>query len=406
MKILFLTSSFPYPPTDGVKNTTYNLFRQLSKRHKIFLLSFYTTPSEINEQNILQVAKYCEILGLLPIKRKGSILFRGLKNIFGKEPSFCGDFRSRLFEEVIFDFGKNQKADILHLDTINMSSYAEAIDGLMPKIASFYDSISLALRDEIIFFPYEGILKKFYRFLEFLNVRKYERRIYPRFDKCYVTSYLDRAYLFGLNAKIDAQVIPVGIDTEYFKPMDLPEEDATLCFTGALGGGNENYALWFIRNVLPRIRKVLPEVKLYIVGKNPGARFLKTVYKDKNIIVTGFVEDIRPYIQKATVSVSPVLKSCGILTKVLEAMSMAKVVVGTKFSFGGIRGAVSGENAIAVESPREFSRWIIRLIKEKELREALGRKARILVEGCYRYEDIAGKVELLYKQAIAKFNNI
>ncbi len=170
-----------------------------------------------------------------------------------------------------------------------------------------------------------------------------------------------------------------------------------------MGGGAADYAIRFIHRVLPRIKKVLPDIKLYLVGKNPQEKLMKIGKQDKNIIVTGFVQDVRPYIDKATLSVSPVMKSCGILNKVLEAMAMEKAVVGTKFSFYGIKDSIHRESMIAVNDDEEFANWIIRLMKYEKLRENIGRNARKLVRNLYTWDITAQRVEILYRQSIEKF---
>ncbi len=404
MKILLLTNSFPYPPTDGLKIKVYNLVRQLSKKHDLYIQSFYETPSEIEEQNVLHMRQFCRNIIFEPKKNQMSLPARVLGNMFGREPSFVKDFRSDNFEHSLNAAVKYLQPDIVHFDGINTIPYINNIAGRIPAVISPNDSLSLALKDSVFRFPMKSLHRKIYNLLQLFNVRRYEKQQYVRFQKCYVVSDVDKNHLYRLNRSIDAEAIPNGVDTNYFRPSGLAQDYPSLIYTANMGGGGTDYAVWFVRRVLPRIKSVLPDIKLYLVGKNPGRKLLNIAEQDKNIIVTGYVDDIRPYIERATVSVSPVMKSCGILNKVLEAMSMEKAVVGSNCSFYGIRHSRHQENMIAADNEEDFAGWIVHLIKNKNIRDNIGRNARQMIMGSYTWEKTAQRVELLYQQAIDKFH--
>ena len=404
MKILFVTGMFPYPPIGGTPIKTYNLVRELSKKHEVFLLSLYTDPADTKDRNISQMEKYCTVVSVLSRERKRHWIVRAFTDLFGKQPYFVASAKSSRLEAALTEFIKTERMDLAHFEILPMGQYGRILHKILPTVISPNDSTSLFLIDEARYLPNRHLIKKIYRYLVWRRMRSYEGQICAKFDKCHLVSDRDRAYLMQLNSSIDAEVIPNGVDTDYFTPLRLPSDYPSLIYAGDMGGGPAIYATWFIRHVLPKVRKAVPSVKVYLAGKNPHKKLLRMASQDKNIIVTGFVEDIRPYIDRATLSISPVMKTCGILNKVLEAMAMGKAVVGLKASFSGIEGSIRGENMVAVEDEKEFADWIIRLIKDEELREKIGKNARLFVKSSYTWEETGRKAEISYRRAIEKFH--
>ncbi|MEM4897831.1 MAG: glycosyltransferase family 4 protein [Pyrobaculum sp.] len=126
-------------------------------------------------------------------------------------------------------------------------------------------------------------------------------------------------------------MIPPGVDTVYFQPFGKEEDsDPTILFMGTMSyPPNVSAVLWFYRRVYPLVKKEVPRVKFYIVGRAPDRKILK-LSSDKSVVVTGGVEDVRVYLAKASVFVNPIiLDDGGIKTKVLEAMASAKAIVST-----------------------------------------------------------------------------
>lgn len=409
MRILFLTTHFPYPPTDGITIKTYNLIKELSKKHDIFLLSFYNYLSNDIQKKMSEMKKYCVEIKTIPLPQiKSSILTRGIFEIFTNIPGFVRKFQSKLFNEYLLDMVDTYNPDIVHVDMINLTLCINDLEGKIPTVTSINDSISLAFHDEIFLLPWtkKYILKKIIRFLQLKKIKKYESFIYPKFDKCHVVSEIDKKYLKSLNPEIDVYSIPNGIDINFFKPQKLREDFPSLVYVSNFEGGAANYAIWFIDKILPKIKIKYKNIKLYLIGKNAQSILLKYAEKDTNIIVTGYVPDIRPYISKATIVISPSMKRCGILNKVLQAMAMAKPVVGTPYSFLAIKGAKPRNHMIIANTPSEFANEIINLIKDEKFRHYIGKNAHNLMKDNYSWTIVANQVEKLYEEAINDFQKV
>jgi glycosyltransferase involved in cell wall biosynthesis len=305
--------------------------------------------------------------------------------------------------DAIRNFLEREDIDIIHFDTICVAHYLHSIKNSIPAVFSLNDCMALCYIEEARLFPVRNIIKKTKCFVQWLEVYSYEKNLCTKFQKCHVVSEIDKIYLEKMNKLIDVEIIPNGVDSEFYKPLNLPQDFPSLVFEGVMSAGAADYAIWFIRYVFKNVLKVVPQTRLYLVGKNPDRKLLNIAAQNKNVIVTGFVDDVRPYIDRATISVCPVLRASGILNKVLQAMAMEKAVVGTSCSFTGIKGAINGNNMVAAENPTQFAEEIINLIHNEEKRKIIGKNARTLVKNSYSWEKTAENFESLYEKAIEKF---
>ena len=142
---------------------------------------------------------------------------------------------------------------------------------------------------------------------------------------------------------------------------------------------------WFAESVFPRIQVVVPSVELLIVGNKPAPEVVR-LGRLRGVVVTGFVEDVREYLARASVSIVPLRVARGIQNKVLEAMAMGKAVVCTPQAHEGIR-ATSGKELVVAEGTADFSAATIDLLLDRDKAERLGLAARQCVEREYSWED-------------------
>lgn len=167
--------------------------------------------------------------------------------------------------------------------------------------------------------------------------------------------------------------------------MYIEEELQSLIFTGSMSyPPNVHAVLFFFEMIYPLIKQQIPEVKFYVVGNNPSKGILRL--RSSDIIITGFVEDIRPYIAKASVVIVPIISDDGgFKIKVLEAMAMGKPIVSTSLGAKGI-DVSDGENIIIAGNPKEFADRVIELLNNEQQRKRIGANARRLIEEKYSWE--------------------
>ena len=193
-------------------------------------------------------------------------------------------------------------------------------------------------------------------------------------------------------------MVPNGVDTDYFKPMSVSSGKLSVIFTGGMAWHpNVDAVLYFYSEILPIVKKSVPELEFYVVGMNP-VKAVRDLAADKSVVVTGFVPDIRPYLAQSAVVVCPLRISFGIKNKVLEAMAMGKPVVGTPPSYDGIDVSY-GRDAIVARDPAEFAAKVVDFLKDGRMRAEIGQNAREFVEKKYSWERRALEYEQVFIQA-------
>lgn len=399
MKILIVSNSLPFPPYDGNKLTLYNLLKTISAHHNIDLVSFLDHPDSAIHKGI--VNQYCDNISTVLAKQEHSILSKVFYHLL-PYPYAVAKKRSGEMDKLIKSKIRSKQYDIIHFNNFEMLPYGLGIQGI-PKVAYVIDAVSLYFRRNFV--TEKRLIKKFSCFIEFVKMRWYERNNYGKFERCVVVSETDKIALQQSCPDARIGVIPNGIDTEYFMPTHAKEVSPSLLFSGNMDfPPNVHAVLWFANKVLPKVREVFPNIKFYIVGRNPSSEIEHLKY-DENIIVTGFVKDIRPYFDQATIYVCPMVSGAGIKTKLLEAMAMEKPIVASSLSIQGIPDAEDKNCLLTANTVSEFSDRIADLMNSNIYRQELGLQARKFVLNNYSWKMSADLLEKIYWEAIREFKN-
>ena len=240
--------------------------------------------------------------------------------------------------------------------------------------------------------------RKLYDRLEYLKVRAEEERAWRRVDACAVTSSRDAVTIRRAFPHALVDVVPNGVDTRYFSPGDRPSEPATLLFFGTIASyPNVDALLFFVREVLPLIRRAHPAVRLVIVGPAPPPEIRRLSGPD--VVVMDAVPDLRPYLERATAVIAPLRVGGGTRLKILEAMAMGRPVVSTSLGAEGLE-VTDGKDLLLADTPRDFALQIGRILAEPDLGRELGAAGRRLVERSYDWTASARKLEGLYATAL------
>ncbi len=248
-------------------------------------------------------------------------------------------------------------------------------------------------------FPYSWIYD-----LEASRLSKYEQKVAEIFDHSLFVSQNEVDLFKKRNPHINnVSAIPNGVDLEYFnsdlrdslnpitgnnkdeRQQSTSNHQPILLFTGAMDYfANIDGVTWFANKVFPLIKKQIPGITFYIVGNNP-VKEIKSLRKDKGILVTGFVPDTREYLGKATVFVAPLRIARGIQNKILEAMAMGIPVVTTPQALQGIQAKI-GEDLLVEEDPESFACAVVRLIRDNNLREYFRNNGKNFIENKYSWD--------------------
>ena len=181
---------------------------------------------------------------------------------------------------------------------------------------------------------------------------------------------------------------------------------ATLVYVGRMAyHANVTAVLHFVRDVLPRIWAQHPDTKLLIVGTDPHReiRALPRRYGER-VVVTGYVPDVRPYLARATVSVSPLVYAVGVQNKILQAMAMATPVVTSGAGVTSLR-VRDDEHVLVAGDAADFARQVSRLIENPMLRRHIGDGGRRYVEAHHDWKQIVGELQQIYHDEIRSFRH-
>ena len=256
--------------------------------------------------------------------------------------------------------------------------------------------------------------------LELGRTERFEGSATAAFDRVLVTSDADRHELLQLtrraaNAPTEPQVdvVPNGVDLDYFSPTGEPREPLTLVVTGKMSyHANATAAVWFVQQVLPEVWSAHPSVRVWIVGKDPGREVQKLGHRWNgdlrpansngaargDVLITGTVPDVRPFLRRATLAVAPIQYGVGIQNKVLEAMACGTPVVATAEAVGGLRARPGTDVAVA-SSPTELAKTVIDLLNDPARRADMGRAGRRFIERDHDWRRVGARLTDIYRHA-------
>ena len=392
MRLLFLSHELP-SPIDSETLPQYYTIPFLSKLfgHDITIISFASQFARNEDLDHLRT--FCTVEN--PIKfhksaQKKLLSRRAIKNAVQNFPK---DLRLRLFVNLL-DYYYDRRMDAaiskaidnnnfdLIVSTRPMASYV--VEAATPKIVQPLDAAYEWHRQ--VFEKSTGLRKTSFG-VQYALTRLYERRIYEKFDACLVVTQLDKALLESLNPRIRCNVIPIGVDVDYFSPGALHAQPSCLVFVSNMREPSAvAHVLDFYREIFPLILRENPDVRLYLVGR--PSREITSLSSDPSVTVTGYVNDVRPYMAKSTVFVAPEVLGTGMKNKVLQAMSMGKPVVTTTAGARGI-AAKSGEHLIVADNFDDFARETVSLLNDQSFRHRLGAHARSLMKERYSWETVS-----------------
>ncbi|MEO0096335.1 MAG: glycosyltransferase [candidate division WOR-3 bacterium] len=397
MKILVLTPRFPFPPIGGDKTHIYFILKYLSKRYEVSLLSFSETAVR---QDIVDKYRDCfDDIDVIILPKINSYM-KCIFNFIQKKPLQISYYQSSKMKKLIEKKISNGRFDLIFVHLIRMAEYVKDIP--IPKILDMGDAQSLNYIRAMAYTT--GKWSIIHRFEKEL-VRQYEKRIWKYFNKTLVVSPIDARYLRALDKDINVEVMPIGFDLEKLPFRLNNHSNKKICFIGNMRTfPNTDAVCWFCNEILPLIRKRIPDIEFYIVGAEPSRR-VRQLSKIKNVIVTGKVDDIAKYVYDASVTVAPMRVGAGIQTKIYESMALGTPVVSTSIGLEGLE-CIPGRDIVIADMPINFADKVIELLENITLRTEISKNARRAVEEKYDYEKLLMKLDSIIQEIATNFQNL
>jgi sugar transferase (PEP-CTERM/EpsH1 system associated) len=402
MNLLWISQNIPYPPKTGVLQRNYNLLREASRLADVYLLAVFKRdilPGEYDlEEAKRELGKLCRHIEVvhLPIESSRTALYRmALTSLFTKDPLSVNWVKSPGMRQQLRQLMNKVKFDLVHFDTISLAAYRNEV-GQTPKILNHHNIESHLLKRRTLF--EKNPLKRLYYALEGEKLERYERKACAEFDTNFTVSELDKQRLLELVPAARADVIANGVDVEYFNPgAEAVVPGNLLMASGMNWFPNRDAVLYMCNEIWPLLTAQMPELSWTVVGASPPQQVLELAANDKRVSVTGFVDDVRPYLSRAEIYLCPMRDGGGTRVKILDALAMGKAIVSTTMACEGI-DVTPGKNVLFADSPREFVEQIQRLRNDATLRVNLGREARKFVVDHYSWPVIGQNLSAIYKR--------
>lgn len=395
MRVLFLSTWFPYPPNQGSKIRAYYLLKALAAKHEVALVTFEDVDLEPAwVEHIRQLCPVVEIVQRKPFAASTGKTWLGWLSLL---PSAVVAIHSPEMAERVRQVARSWKPEVLVALTFVTAPYALDVPGV-PKVLDIDNFMARMLQEVIPMAAHP--LARFRRWLAYWKFLRYESKLYPRFDLCLAVTESDRSAVARQMPFRPEQLVvtPNGVDT-YYNHLDsaIPGPD-TLVFNGAMTyNANYDAVAYFLNDIYPQIVSQSPDVCLRVTGSTKGVD-LDALPLDEHVELTGYLPDIRPVVAQSWACVVPLRIGGGTRLKILEAMSLGVPVVSTSKGAEGL-DVEDGVHLLIADSPDKFAEQVLRVLRSAELREKLSRNAARFVAEKYEWSqigaDFCGAVERL-----------
>jgi sugar transferase (PEP-CTERM/EpsH1 system associated) len=408
LKILFIV---PYVP-NHIRVRPYNLIRNLADRgHNLTVMTLWT--NEEDKISLGQLKNYSHEIYAVHLSRWRSFYnslsalptYKPLQSTYCWHPNLA-----KRVESIAYPGDGRPAFDVIHIEHMRGVRYGLRLKTQQPNshsptplIWDSVDSIGHLFRQASL--QSKKVFGRWMARFELKRTERYEYRMIDQFDRVLVTSEADKkaflSYKANRKRKSDNLVIlPNGVDTSYFKPNpSVSREPATLVVSGKMSyHANVTMVMHLIEEIMPLVWATRDDTKVWIVGKDPP-KSIQTMAHDSRIKVTGTVDDIRPYLHRATIAVAPVPYGAGIQNKVLEAMACATPIIASTQAISALNVS-PGKELLTAEEPVKYAGMILNLMDNKDLQNRIGQAGRDFVEKHHQWSGIASRLEKIYQQAI------
>jgi len=377
MKICILTPRFPFPENGGDVLRINNIARYLKSRgHKLILVSFYEQQPDVTAANALYDKVY-----VIRRNRFWSAIY-SLIFMLLRKPIQCGYYFSMAYKRLLKRVVKEEEPELFIAHLLRMAPYLESLSLEQQSIIEMTDALSKTYTMSST--AKGNFLKRFIYGIEKPLIERYERAVISTFPKVVLVSQTDIDYLNKGNVKGHNSLALHTNGVECPLLMGVVGVDANkICFIGNMRTlQNQDAVVHFVNDIFPLIKLEMPNAEFHIVGAEPSA-IVKGLADNKNIFVTGFVDDLPSYVSDCCVAVAPVQVAAGIQNKVLLSMALKLPVVLSSLISRAIPELEHERNCYILDKPKDVAEACVRLMRDVGLRTMIAENGYEMV--CERY---------------------
>ncbi len=401
MRLLWVKAGGLVPLNVGGHIRSFHLMKALAERHEITLFTFY--PEHPDDKHDELSAVFDRVVALpLPIPT-------------GRGPRELASYIRHLLSGQPFALAKHCRPEVKA--SLRELVEADAFDVIVCDFLVPAPVIPWSAESPKVIFTHNveaAIWKRHYSvarnplwkavcWREHRTTARAERHYLSRAEHVVAVSDADKKIFARYLEPSKITVVPTGVDLDYFHPSEGQESPSRLAFTGSMDWtANEDAMIYFMKEILPGVRREIADVELFIVGRKPSERLHAVAAGQDGVTVTGEVDDIRPFVHAAPVFVVPLRIGGGTRLKIFEAMAMGKAIVSTTVGAEGLPVSHE-ENIVLADQPAEFAQHVVSLLRDRERRSRLGRRARELVEKRYGWAAVSKYFDQALLAAIRRF---
>ena len=398
VRILWLKTELLHPVDKGGKIRTYNMLKELKRNCHI---TYLTLDDDTGDKTARELAtEYCHEVVCVPHRRREKFT-----------TGFYIELALNLASDLPYAIKKYESNDMRREIEKRLGQFDVLIcDFLAPAV-----NVPRDLNCATVLFQHNveamiwkrhyevqtNAARKAYLFRQWRKMFDFEAATCPRFDCVVAVSREDKEQMerdYKVNNVYD---VPTGVDTVFFRPSgNVERKPHNLVFTGSMDWlPNEDAIRYFTEQIMPRIKQSVPGVTLTVVGRDPYPGLVELSKRDPSVIVTGRVDDVRPYMEEAAVYVVPLRIGGGTRLKIYEAMAMEKPIVSTSIGAEGLP-VTNGMEILLADTPESFADDVVKLLKDRTLADDVGQRAAARVRKEFGWDTVAADFAVICERAM------
>lgn len=391
MDVLLLSLVFPYPPNDGNRLPLYHYLRRLGRQVNYHLLTL-APPEEGALEEGRRMLRQWGVERVEVIEGgAGRSLAQVIQCLRHGRPWVNRFFNLELARRLEARLATGAY-DAVHVEGVLAAQHLPSRPR-QPVLLVARDCLSLHHRRRY------QVTGERWQLAQSWKIEALERAVCRRCHRILAISPGDRAALAQFGGGVPVEVLANGVDMEYFTPTPEQEDPSTVVFTGAMDyPPNVDAMRYFTERIWPRVRQGHPAARLIVAGRDPAPE-IQGLDGRQGVCVTGRVPDIRPWLGRAAVAISPLRYGTGLKNKLLEGAAMGKAMVATPVSLEGF-GMQAGRDLLVAEDARTFGEHVVGLLADRASRVRLGRNARAVVERDYAWSVIGARLMAHYDELV------
>ena len=394
MKILWVKSDFLHPTTNGGQIRTLEMMRMMKRRHEIHYVAFEDpTQPEGVARSVEYSRRSYPIRHHVPDKASLAFTAQVLKGLLSPVPAAIYRYESKEMQRTIDRLIRSEGFDRVVCDFLIPSINVARMD----RAVLFQHNVESIIWQRRAELGRNGPSRLFLQ-LQAERMFRYEDRVCREAGHVIAVSPIDATLMRNLFGVTRLSAIPTGVDVDYFAPPATQRAVTDLVFVGSMDWfPNVDGVLYFVREVLPLVRRKRPECSLAIVGRTPPPEIID-LSSDPNILITGTVPDVRPFLWGAHVSIVPLRIGGGTRLKIYESMAAGTPAVSTTIGAEGLEISPPDNIRIA-DSAEDFAAQCLELLEDSTARAKIAEGAAEFVRLNFSWDRIATRFEEILEQS-------